>query len=96
MLYGLAFLPAALVEWKTLDASLKQQSQAQLRRRLKQPQPAGSELHGPLRGYYKIKLRKAGYRLVYRMDEANRKLVVTAIGQRDVAGVYAEALKRVT
>jgi mRNA interferase RelE/StbE len=53
-------------------------------------------LHGPLHGYYKIKLRKAGYRLVYRVDEANRKLVVTAVGRRDAASVYAEAVKRMT
>jgi mRNA interferase RelE/StbE len=90
MTYGLGFLPAALGEWKSLDDAVKKQFQAQLQRRLKQPYPSGSEL----RGYYKIKLRKAGYRLVYRVDEANRKLVVTAVGQRDAAAVYAEALKR--
>ena len=96
MTYGLSFLPAALWEWKSLDGSLKKQFQAQLQRRLKQPCPTGSELHGPLRGYYKIKLRKAGYRLVYRVDDANRKLVVTAVGRRDAAAVYAQALKRMT
>jgi hypothetical protein len=33
---------------------------------------------------------------VYRVDDANRKLVVTAVGPRGPAGVYAEALKRIT
>jgi mRNA interferase RelE/StbE len=96
MHYGLSFLPAALAEWKSLATSLKQQFQAQLRRRLKQPRPSGSELRGLLRGHYKIKLRKSGYRLVYRVDEANRRLVVTAVGPREPAGVYAEALQRIT
>lgn len=96
MNYGLSFLPAAVQEWKSLDGSLKMHFQAQLQRRLKQPCPSGSELHGPLRGYYKIKLRKAGYRLVYRVDQENRKLVVTAVGRRDAAAVYAVALERMT
>ncbi len=60
---------------------------------MKQPCPSGSELHGPLRGYYKIKLRKAGYRLVYRVDEAKRKLVVTAVGRRDAEAVRSAVLR---
>ena len=95
MAYGLRFLPATLAKWTLFDGSLKKQFQAQLQCRLKQPCPSGSELHGPLRGYHKIKLRKAGYRMVYRVDE-DRRLVITAVGQRDAAAVYAEALKRMT
>jgi len=43
---------------------------------------------------YKIKLRAAGYRLVYRVDDAVVTVVVVAVGRRDRNLVYKIAAGR--
>ena len=93
--FGLAFLPDALDEWRALDGSVKKQFQAQLRRRLLQPRTPGSELRGPLRGYYKIKLSRAGFRLIYRVEDERVVVTVVAVGLRAGDAVYAAAVRRV-
>lgn len=92
--YALAFLPDALGEWRALDGAVKKQFEAQLRRRLLQPHVPGSELRGPLRGYYKIKLRRAGYRLIYRVEDARVIVTVVAVGLRADDAVYVAAVRR--
>ena len=44
---------------------------------------------------YKIKLRAAGYRLVYRVDDGRVVVIVVAVGRRDRNAVYKAALGRV-
>jgi mRNA interferase RelE/StbE len=92
--YTLAFLPDALAEWRALDGSAKKQFEAQLRARLLQPHRPGSELRGPLRGYYKIKLRRAGYRLIYRVEDERVVVTVVAVGLRADDAVYVAAIRR--
>ena len=43
--------------------------------------------------HYKIKLRSAGYRLVYRVED-ERITVVVAVGRREGFEVYEAAKKR--
>ncbi|CRZ20733.1 Stability protein StbE [Kingella kingae] len=43
---------------------------------------------------YKIKLRKIGYRLVYRVDDNVLTVTVIAIGKRDKSVVYDVANSR--
>ncbi|MDK4591485.1 type II toxin-antitoxin system RelE/ParE family toxin [Kingella kingae] len=43
---------------------------------------------------YKIKLRKIGYRLVYRVDDNVLTVTVIAIGERDKSVVYDVANSR--
>lgn len=43
---------------------------------------------------YKIKLRQAGYRLVYSVEEAMITITVIAVGKRDRNEVYDIALSR--
>lgn len=62
MAYRLKFMPEALSEWQTLDGSIKENLRKLLKKRLSQPHVPGAELHGDLRGCYKIKLLKQGYR----------------------------------
>lgn len=40
---------------------------------------------------YKIKLRQAGFRLVYRVDDDTVFVTVIAVGERDKNGVYDTA-----
>ena len=44
---------------------------------------------------YKIKLRAAGFRLVYRVDDERIVVVVVAIGKRDRNVVYKLAAGRI-
>jgi mRNA interferase RelE/StbE len=43
---------------------------------------------------YKIKLRKAGYRLVYEVRDEEVVVLVVAIGKRERNAVYKTAAKR--
>ncbi|OYW91203.1 MAG: hypothetical protein B7Z23_08560 [Pseudomonadales bacterium 32-61-5] len=45
-------------------------------------------------GDYKIKLRSAGYRLVYRVEDERVTVVVVAVGKRERSEVYEAAKKR--
>jgi mRNA interferase RelE/StbE len=48
-----------------------------------------------MRDHYKIKLRDAGYRLVYRVEDAIVTVtVVVAVGRRDRSQVYRDAARR--
>ena len=55
----------------------------------------GDALHG-LKDCYKIKLRGAGYRLVYRVEDERIVILVLAIGRRARGFVYEQAEKRWT
>jgi mRNA interferase RelE/StbE len=64
MTYRLKFIPAALKEWNKLGSAVKSQFKKKLADRLKQPRVLADKLSG-YDAVYKIKLRSAGYRLVY-------------------------------
>ena len=91
----LAFVNDALKEWNALDGAVKETLRKLLRKRLDQPRMPGAELGGELRGCYKIKLRKLGYRLVYRVVDDVLLVLVLAVDKREGSVVYASAEKRV-
>jgi mRNA interferase RelE/StbE len=93
--YRLEFLESALQEWKALDGSVKSIFKKHLEKRLLEPHFPGSELHGPLAGCCKIKLRTQGYRLVYQVRDEILVVLVIAVDRRDRDKVYRAALKRV-
>ncbi len=93
--FKLEFLESALREWHALDGSVKDVFKEQLAARLNNPHFPGSELHGPLAGCYKIKLRAQGYRLVYQVRDDALVVLVIAIDRRDKDKVYQSALKRI-
>lgn len=92
--YRLKFVPEALKEWRELDGSIKEPLRKALKKRLEQPHLPGTELHGDLRGCYKIKLRKQGYRLVYLVEDDVLVVLVLAIDRRENLAAYHAALAR--
>lgn len=92
-IYRLEFLPSALKEWKTLGGNVRSQFESKLRERLTDPRVPSARLHN-LPNCYKIKLRSAGYRLVYRVDDDRVVVTVVAIGRRDRNAVYKIAGSR--
>ena len=93
--YRLAFVNDALKEWNALDGAVKEPLRKLLRKRFDQPRTPGAELGGELRDCYKIKLRKLGYRLVYRVVDDVLLVLVLAIDKREGSMAYASAEKRV-
>lgn len=94
--YRLFFVPSAFQEWKSLDGSVKEPLRKLLRKRLDNPHVPGGALHGELEGYYKIKLRKQGYRLVYCVEDDVLVVMVMAVDKREGSAVYRSVLTRVT
>jgi mRNA interferase RelE/StbE len=91
--YRLAFLPSALKEWKKLGASISEQFKKKLAERLEDPHVPTAKLRG-MTGCYKIKLRGAGYRLVYKVEDDRLLVIVVAVGRRDRNQVYRIAAGR--
>ena len=91
MSYELAFLDIALKEWRGLDAATRAQFKKKLQERLANPRVPSAQLSGA-RDRYKIKLRSAGYRLVYEVRDA--QVLVIAVGRRDRSQIYKAAAKR--
>jgi mRNA interferase RelE/StbE len=92
--YKLKFLPEALKEWHQLDGSIKLIFRKAIKKRLIQPKVPGSELHGDLKGCYKIKLLKHGYRLVYTIEDNELVVLVLAVDKRENSIAYQSALLR--
>jgi mRNA interferase RelE/StbE len=93
MSFELAFHPEALREWNRLDAALRTQFKKKLAERLIEPRVAAHRLRGPSERY-KIKLRAAGYRLVYEVHDQQLLVLVLVVGRRDRSAVYRQADRR--
>jgi len=91
MSYKLKFLPSALKEWHKLPPEIKSQLKAQLGRRLENPHIDSARIRGYCH-HYKIKLRSAGYRLVYEVEEKAVTVYVICVGRRD--SIYKILKKR--
>lgn len=87
MTYNLAFNQSALKEWKKLGRTVQEQFKKKLRERLENPRVPASQLHGR-KDQYKIKLRGAGYRLVFRVDDEIVTVIVIGVGKRENDDVY--------
>ncbi len=93
MSYELNFHPDALAEWKKLDGSVREVFKKKLAERLQTPRVPSARLSGQ-KDRYKIKLRDAGYRLVYEVRDQILVVVVIAVGKRERSMVYKAAAKR--
>jgi mRNA interferase RelE/StbE len=93
MPYELAFHPKALQEWRTLTAGIREQFKKKLAERLIEPRIPASKLRGSS-NRYKIKLRAAGFRLVYEVRDRDVLVLVVAVGKRERNAVYGQADQR--
>jgi mRNA interferase RelE/StbE len=93
MTYRLKFLPSAKKEWDKLDNSIKSNFKNKLEKCLVNPHIPANRLTG-FDNAYKIKLRSAGYRLVYEVDDTDIIVFVIAVGKRENNSVYDKARDR--
>lgn len=91
--YGVEWDPKALKELRKLDGAVRLQLLKKLQERQGYPRVPGDALHG-MKDCYKIKLRGAGYRLVYRVEDERIVILVIAIGKRECGNVYDSAKTR--
>lgn len=91
--YELDFNVKALKEWRKLDSSIRLQFAKKLKERLNQPRVEADKLKG-MPDCYKIKLRTAGYRLVYEMVDERLVVTVVAVGKRERNKAYSVASGR--
>ncbi len=90
MSYKIQFVPSALKEWDKLGAEIKSQFKKKLKERIKNPFVPKDCIGKNL---YKIKLKAAGYRLIYEVDQKIITLLILGIGKRNRNEVYNKVLK---
>ncbi|WP_444677818.1 type II toxin-antitoxin system RelE family toxin [Halomonas sp. E19] len=93
MSYELRFRKEALKEWHKLDESVRVQFKKKLAAVLINPIRPAAQLSGSDRRF-KIKLRSAGFRLVYEVRRQELVVLVIAVGKRDRNAVYLKADRR--
>ena len=93
MTYDVEFLQSALKEWKRLDTNTREQFRKKLRERCENPRVPSGKLRDS-KDRYKIKLRSAGYRLVYAVEDDRLVVLVISIGKRERSEVYEAAKRR--
>jgi len=94
MTYKLVFKQDAEKEWRKLDSTIKKQFKKKLIERLDNPRVESAQLNG-MKDCYKIKLRSAGYRLVYQVRDMEVLVSIVAVGKRDRNQVHNIAVKRI-
>lgn len=92
--YRLVFKEQAKKEWDNLDSTVRSIFAKKLKERIQQPRIESSRLNG-MKDCYKIKLNRAGYRLVYQVRDKELIVSVVAVGKREKNLVYKIASKRI-
>jgi mRNA interferase RelE/StbE len=94
MTYRLRFKVEAEKEWKKIDSTIRNQFKRKIEKVLQNPHIPTAKLSG-LDDCYKIKLRSAGYRLIYQVRDEDVVVSVVAVGKRERNEVYKTAIKRI-
>jgi mRNA interferase RelE/StbE len=93
MTYNLEFDRRALKEWDKLGDTTRQQFKKKLAEVLKNPRVEANRLR-ELPDCYKVKLKSAGYRLIYQVLDQEVLVFVVAIGKREREAAYDVAQDR--
>ena len=94
MTYSLEFDRRALKEWNKLGDTSRRQFKKKLAEVLENPRIEANRLRN-LPDCYKLKLRSAGYRLIYQVLDQEVVVFVVAIGKREREAAYQDAQDRI-
>ncbi|HGO5824104.1 TPA: type II toxin-antitoxin system RelE/ParE family toxin [Mannheimia haemolytica] len=83
-----------VVELNRLSPTIKQQLRKKLDKVVENPHIPKNRLSGGLHNCYKIKLKKAGIRLVYQVNDDEIYILLLTVGKREDNEVYDVALTR--
>ncbi|MCZ2328969.1 type II toxin-antitoxin system RelE family toxin [Bartonella sp. F02] len=95
MIFNIEFDERALDEWKKIDKTIREQFKKKLQKLQNNPYIKSARLHGDLASCYKIKLRSAGFRLIYQVIDEEIVILVIAVGKREDKKVYELASARI-
>lgn len=93
MIYELEYDRRALKEWNKLGDTIRQQFKKKLAEVLENPRIEANRLR-ELPDCYKVKLKSAGYRLIYQVLDQEILVFVVAIGKREREAAYEVAHDR--
>ncbi|MCP3965945.1 MAG: type II toxin-antitoxin system RelE/ParE family toxin [Lentisphaerae bacterium] len=93
MSFKLKIKESAQKEWEKLDNTIRNQFKKKLSEVLLNPHVPKNALSS-MPNCYKIKLRSAGYRLVYLVRDNELVVLIVAVGKRDKEAVYKNAAHR--
>lgn len=85
-----------IAELAKLDTSVKQQLRKKLDKVVENPHIPKNRLGGELHHCYKIKLKKAGIRLVYQVNDDQIYILLLTVGRRADNEVYQTAFTRLS
>ena len=97
MCYEVLLIKAAQDDYNSLDGTIKKQTKAQLRKLTVSPelgQSLGKKMGLDLTDYRSLHFYKNKYRIVYKVDEEKRRVIVAGIGRREKAEIYEAATRR--
>ncbi len=95
MAYSIKVHADFVSELNKLDPIIKQQLRKKLDKIIENPHIPKNRLSGELHNCYKIKLRKAGVRLVYQVNDDEIYILLLTVGKRADNEVYNAALTRI-
>ena len=104
MMWQVQFLEAAQKDFERLDGSQKQETAKAICKVSQNPLPASKGGYGKplgahadtnLVGLLKIKLKRAGIRIVYKLVQDRDHMLIIVIGLRSDSAVYKTAARRI-
>lgn len=95
MAYELEFHEDAFDELNALDGRVRPILRKILNARLVNPRIPSARLNGDLENFYKLKLQKAGIRVIYSVHDSERLVKVWSIGKRADKAAYRDAIRRI-
>lgn len=95
MAYSIKVHADFVSELNKLDPIIKQQLRKKLDKIIENPHIPKNRLSGELHNCYKIKLRNAGVRLVYQVNDDEIYILLLTVGKRADNEVYNAALTRI-
>ncbi|OOS00233.1 plasmid stabilization system protein [Haemophilus paracuniculus] len=95
MAYSIKVHEDFVVELAKLDPAVKQQLRKKLDKVVENPHIPKNRLGGELHQCYKIKLKKAGVRLIYQVNDDEIYILLLTVGRRADNEVYDTALTRI-
>lgn len=93
-IYRVLLTKESLKEWNKIDHSIQRLFKRKLSSVVIDPVIVNNRLRGKLSNCYKIKLKRAGYRLVYEVRSQTIVLIVWAVDKRDDDKAYDSAISR--
>lgn len=97
MAYNLRWKAEAEQDFSGLDRSVQKQAVTQFKKLANFPELGehlGKKAGLDLTGYRKLYFFQKKYRIVYKIDEENKEVIIFAVGKREDMKVYREVVKR--